>query len=303
MNTTLKCALRALLFGILASLSFAGEAQTQRMPRGSYLAKPVGSADDIVRQLKTTPKLMERYTRLFNLPPEQVRAAMGELRLTKLRTDRVFKVYYVRHGEVLGYRLRTVKAGTPIFVLPDGTPALVQACGNPLRTDLSGAAVKNTKPLELDGTPDPSQPLETLPAPADETTVTRSAASLSNEAPMAAPDSTLAALPGEDVSDFVPDLGALPLGSVVHGGSSLLSSGGLIAAGLAGLGTWIAGGGTSGGGGSNTPGGGNPGGGNPGGGNPGVSLTPEWNSGTLFLFALGGLWLGRRWRQRREIRA
>ena len=299
-----------LKYGFVAVICFAvigggaeRMAEAQRMPRGSYLQKLVKNASEIVTQLNARREVRERFQRVFHMPPQQINAAMGELRLTKLPADKVFKIYYVRPGEVLGYRLRTVKSGTLVFVMPDGTPALVKACGNPMRSDLSGATVKNTKPLEAEDTPEPVQKIETVPPPTDEFTTSHAGASLGTTTPPSSPpDLALTTFPSEDFSDFVVDREVMPLNALptIGVGKALLSSltkGGLIVAGLTALGNWISGGTrqSESGGGGTSPGSGVPTtpGTEP---NPPVTavrLTPEWNSGTLLLFALGGLFLGR----------
>src|SRR5205085_10028047 len=46
--------------------------------------------------------------------------------------DTVCRIYYVHRGERLGYKLRRVPRGTRVFALRDGTPVLIQICGNPV---------------------------------------------------------------------------------------------------------------------------------------------------------------------------
>jgi hypothetical protein len=69
----------------------------------------------------------------FHLPPEVIIRSFVHLKVVPLRADGVYEVHYVHPGEQIGFRIRRVRQGTPVFALPDGTPLLVQVCGNPLR--------------------------------------------------------------------------------------------------------------------------------------------------------------------------
>jgi len=88
-----------------------------------------------MRQLDD-PVVRARFSRIFHLSPEMVRLAFSRMHLTRMPTTTTLQVWYVHPGERIGYKVLRVRKGTPIFALPDGTPALIQICGNPMRADI-----------------------------------------------------------------------------------------------------------------------------------------------------------------------
>jgi hypothetical protein len=125
------CAGLSLLVG-----SGAAYAGTQ-MPSGSFLRQPAPDTVALNRALHTEPLVATRYARVFRQSPQALRKAFAQMVLTRLSQDRVLRVYYVHAGETIGYRVRRVRRGTPVYALRDGTPVLAQVCGNPLRSELS----------------------------------------------------------------------------------------------------------------------------------------------------------------------
>ncbi|HLV78985.1 MAG TPA: hypothetical protein VKT32_01850 [Chthonomonadaceae bacterium] len=128
---------RGLFAGLLyLSLSVpagaAGGSQP-RMPEGSFLRRPAPTTQALRQQLASDLAVRTRYARLFHMAAQMVAPAFYGARLTRLKRDEVTQVFYVRPGEHIGYRLRRLRKGTLLYTLRDGTPALVQACGNPLR--------------------------------------------------------------------------------------------------------------------------------------------------------------------------
>ncbi len=109
--------------------------RTGHVPPGSFIRRPVANVHELVEQVQNDPVVGARYARLFHMSPEAVRLSFQNLVATRLPRDEVMRVYYV-HGDVIGYRLRRVRAGEPIFALPNGTPVLIQVCGNALRSTL-----------------------------------------------------------------------------------------------------------------------------------------------------------------------
>lgn len=118
----------------LCAASYAG------MLPGSFLRAPVMSCLSLVKQVDADKLVADRYARLFQMSPGMVQLAFSHLHLTHLAKPCMLDVYYVHSGETLGYRIRRMEQGTLVFSLPDGTPMLMQVCGNPLRPHLPGAA-------------------------------------------------------------------------------------------------------------------------------------------------------------------
>jgi hypothetical protein len=105
-----------------------------KMPPGAFLHQPAPDIATLNRQVQNDPLVAARYARLYNMSPGMVRAAFSKMRLSTLTEDQVFEVHYVHAGEKIGYKVRRVRKGTAIYRMPDGTPALVRVCGNPIKT-------------------------------------------------------------------------------------------------------------------------------------------------------------------------
>lgn len=300
------------------------------MPRGSYLRKPAPTVAALCVQVKNDPLVMERYSRLFRMTPPLVRGAFAQLRLSRMKSDQISRVYYAHPNEKLGYRLRRVKKGTLVFVLPDGSPALVQICGNPLRADLKykrGTIVEGRHIIKDFSPLDEDEARAAGPMELDETMGALQTADAGGfgGGRAATPDSEWSGPGGDvgftpDVSDitpgFVPSAGGGFGGVTGGGGLSGAGLGGAALTGLAGLTSWLAStGGTgnyqpsgsgsgnipppsgssgSGGGGGGSGGGSGGGGSGGGGGNGGgvyTSVVPESDAMTLLIFALLGVGL------------
>lgn len=128
--------LAALLLFCLGHPAAARPIHQYRMPIGAFLRRPAHGVPALTRQLADDRMVCIRYARLFHMSPPMVRRAFGTLRLTRLKQDRVLQVFYIHSGERIGYRLRRVRKGTLVYVLPDGTPLLLRLCGNPIHKTL-----------------------------------------------------------------------------------------------------------------------------------------------------------------------
>ncbi len=119
----------------LCLVSASSEAvASKRMPAGSFLRRPVASAQAFTQALHTDPLVLSRYARLFHLTPNQVQEAFAHVHVIKLPQDDFLRVHYVKNGEQIGYRLRRVRKGTPVLAFSDDTPIIVQVCGNPIQS-------------------------------------------------------------------------------------------------------------------------------------------------------------------------
>ena len=132
---------------ILCGVVFAqGLAAAARMPQGAYLINPVTNVQSLTKQFDKNKMVRYRYARTFNMSIASVRAAFAQLKLHRLTEDHIYEVHFVRPGETVGYKLRRVRKGTWIYMMPDGTPALAQVCGNPLRKSaLLGTVVSRAR--------------------------------------------------------------------------------------------------------------------------------------------------------------
>lgn len=146
---------RALFFATCAGLiagAHTAQADTT-MPPGAFLHQPAPNVAALNRQVQTDRLVAERYARLYGMSPDMVRSAFSKMHLSTLAEDHVYEVHYVHTGEKIGYKLRRIRKGTAVYRMPDGTPALVRVCGNPIRA---------THPKAVRGAfrraPEPGQP-------------------------------------------------------------------------------------------------------------------------------------------------
>ena len=137
------------------------------MPRGAFLQQPAPTIQDLQRQVNTNNAVCIRYARLFHLSPTMVRLAVGQMHLTRLTQNLPLEIHYVHPGERIGYKLRRLPKGTLVYALPDGTPALVEVCGNPVRKVIT--ARLDSPEYGLPGLPDfsPQERLGTLTTPTE----------------------------------------------------------------------------------------------------------------------------------------
>lgn len=222
--------LPALLCWLLMLFPLDASRAAPHLPRNSYLRQRVHTARELNRQLRTHPAVLIRYARTFNMAPVLVRMAFQQLRLSYLPADRTLQVHYVLHGEIIGYRVRRIRHGTPVFVLPDGTPVLLRICGNPLRADLKVQTPQTSPPeLRLDSertlaaieaAPTPELPVpevrSTVPSLPPATTLTPAPSVETREMPpteVFGPVPVIAVPPGSHAVSTWPllGLGALPL--------------------------------------------------------------------------------------------
>jgi LPXTG-motif cell wall-anchored protein len=105
------------------------------------------------------------------MSPTTVRSKFSQMRLSTLSEDHIYEVHYVHPGEKIGFKLRRVRKGTVIYRMPDGTPALVRVCGNPIRaarpTAVKGAFRRAPEASMPDSVADfqPYEPLESTVSP------------------------------------------------------------------------------------------------------------------------------------------
>gem|GEM_PF-2586742 len=122
---------------MLVSILSMGNARTiLHLPPGSFLRSPVLSRQELCKELQKDKLVRTRYSRVFQLTSHNILDAFKTLHLAKLPKNMKFKVYYVHKGEVIGYKVRTIKRGESVFALPNGEPVLLGICGNPLRNKL-----------------------------------------------------------------------------------------------------------------------------------------------------------------------
>lgn len=156
---------RLMFVSVMGGFLIGGQAAQagSTMPPGAFLHQPAPDITALNRQIQQDPLVAERYARLYNMSPDMVRMAFSKMHLSTLAEDHVYEVHYVHPGERIGYKVRRVRKGTAIYRMPDGTPALVRVCGNPIRA---------TRPTAVRGAfrraPEAGQPENVLDFQADE---------------------------------------------------------------------------------------------------------------------------------------
>jgi hypothetical protein len=164
---------RAFFFATCAGLAagaHSAHADT-KMPPGAFLHQPAPNVAALNRQVQTDRLVAERYARLYGMSPDMVRNTFSKMQLSTLSEDHIYEVHYVHPGEKIGYKLRRVRKGTVIYRMPDGTPALVRVCGNPIRparpTAVRGAFRRAPEPGQPESVVDfqPYEPLEASVSP------------------------------------------------------------------------------------------------------------------------------------------
>ena len=139
------------------------------VPRGAYIMRPVVSGQDLAKHVRTSPVVCQRYEKAWGLStPETLKRFMG-IRLGKMPQTAMLNVYYFRPATgSWGYKLRRVKRGMPVFLRGDGTPVMMQICGNPIALPAKPLSPQDQAKV-ADFTPDES--IEILrtdtPPPAD----------------------------------------------------------------------------------------------------------------------------------------
>ncbi|MCW3100960.1 MAG: hypothetical protein JWL77_6578 [Chthonomonadaceae bacterium] len=301
MATTINS--RAFLFAACAGLvagAHTAHADTT-MPPGAFLHQPAPNVAALNRQVQTDRLVAERYARLYGMSPDMVRSAFSKLQLSTLSEDHIYEVHYVHPGEKIGYKLRRVRKGTVIYRMPDGTPALVRVCGNPIRAThpkaVRGAFRRAPEPGQPESALD-FQPYEPLEASASPSPVPSPEMRVGEPYTGFVP---LTDLPGPTEIPFTPDVlsPATAAATAVHTVSSFAGAAPILGAlgalgGVAALAGGSGGGGGGGGGIIIPPGGG--------GGGVGPAATPEPNAvflGLALLASSGGILVLRRRKAKR----
>lgn len=120
----------------VSALCANGQSQTS-VPPNSFLDRPVRDVHSLIRQIAADPRVADRYSRLFKMPPQMVEEALATLHVEKLPRERALQIWGValaEPGQPMASSVRKLRAGELVFAQPDGTPVLVKRCGNPVRT-------------------------------------------------------------------------------------------------------------------------------------------------------------------------
>ncbi len=127
---------KILISMLVSILSMGNAGAVLHLPPGSFLRSPVRSRQELCKELQKDQLVRTRYSRVFQITSQNVLDAFKTLHVARLPKNMKFKVYYVHKGDVIGYKVRTIKKGVNVFALSNGEPVLLGICGNPLRNKL-----------------------------------------------------------------------------------------------------------------------------------------------------------------------
>jgi hypothetical protein len=161
-----------------------------------------------------------RYARHYGTSPAKLTAYLSQNLMIKT-LDKPYRttVYYISKGNVIKKKVRILKAGSRVFVGPNGLPLLELRCGNPLGSTLPPAPKVKSIAAET-GSPAPDWAV--APAP-----VLEVAASAAEALPQAMP---IAATPALALENAVPAIGggfAVPPALLALGGALPMLFGGV----------------------------------------------------------------------------
>ncbi|MCE5315322.1 MAG: DUF6777 domain-containing protein [Armatimonadota bacterium] len=178
----------ALGLAAISSASFAAK----RADPGSYLVYKADSVDAFVDQLQANKIVAGRYARHYGMSPEKlIEYFRDNLQIKTLDKPYRTTVYFISRGNVAKHKQRVLRAGSRVFVGPDGLPLLEWRCGNPLGNKLPKPVIETSS----------SNNAEWAVAPAP---VTEVAAAAAEALPAAMP---IAATPVLAVENAVPAIG------------------------------------------------------------------------------------------------
>lgn len=102
------------------------------MPRNAFLDHRVSTVEDLLDQVRTSPKVLSAYTRHFGMTENQLLHYFGEFHVAALRTPVRTSVFAVLPSGVIRTHVEVLKPGTKVFANQNGVPQLLVSCGNPL---------------------------------------------------------------------------------------------------------------------------------------------------------------------------
>jgi hypothetical protein len=193
MNIIVVTVIAVALFAALASSALYAAPRTDP---GSFLVYKADSVDSFVSQIASNKRVAARYARHYSMSPDKLIAYFREN--IKIKTlDKPYRttVYFMSKGNIIKKKQRVLKAGSRVFVGPNGLPLLEWRCGNPLSKKLPVVVAKDT------GAPTPDWAV--APAP-----VAEIAASAAEALPQAVP---IAAAPTLALQNIAPAAGGFSL--------------------------------------------------------------------------------------------
>jgi hypothetical protein len=134
---------------------------TARTEPNSFLNKKADSHSALMSQIQNDDQVMNRFMRHFGMTRSEVVAYFNTLKLDTIKEDAVYLVYNVPESEEIRARAIFYKAGTKVWVDPQGNLVLKASCGNPMvrGTDSTTVNVQQTVAQSI------LEPNPTVPTP------------------------------------------------------------------------------------------------------------------------------------------
>jgi len=140
MNKAARICLLMLIVSILAALPALALSDNNDMKRtgpDSFLAWRAYSVESVIDQIEKDPIARKRLAKHFHLSEtDLINYFRSELRVVEYKESGWAPVYGVTKTGLIYKAKDYFHAGGKAFGLPDGTPVLKFACGNPLITEL-----------------------------------------------------------------------------------------------------------------------------------------------------------------------
>lgn len=108
-------------------------AYAQRLPRNSFVNKPVYSTWQLVEHVKKDPVVAKRYMKHFGMQKDQLIRYLLTLRTARMPRTEMMQVYNVDKWGIIRSRLLRVSKGTLVWIDPQNRPVLIRSCGNPTK--------------------------------------------------------------------------------------------------------------------------------------------------------------------------
>jgi hypothetical protein len=98
----------------------------------AFLDRPAYTRAEFLRQVSTSPKVLDRYMRHYHMSKEEMIEYFEGLSLGRLKSDGTYIMYNVPDTGELRSKVFNFKRGTRVWMDADGEPILKASCGNPL---------------------------------------------------------------------------------------------------------------------------------------------------------------------------
>ncbi len=127
----------AITVALLAALSCTASSAAPRTDPGSFLVYKADSVDSFVSQVTSNKRVAALYARHYGIAPSKLADYFRKnIKIKTIDKPYPTTVYFISKGNVIKQKQRVLKAGSKVYVGPNGLPLLEWRCGNPLSKKL-----------------------------------------------------------------------------------------------------------------------------------------------------------------------